>query len=414
MGKKNYDIVIFGATSFVGKILVRYMAETFGCDGDIRWAIAGRSQSKLEQIQAQAKSRDQQNAQPDILLADANDDDTLNAMCQQTQVMISTVGPFALYGEKLVRTCVDNGTDYCDITGEAHWVLTMISRYQQRAEETGARIVHCCGFDSIPSDLGVYFTHIQAEKLFGRACDEINMRVSRLKGSFSGGTYASLLNAVKQITKTPGLQKALASPYCLCPSDHPFKSRQLRHSGAEYDELTDSWMSPFVMEGINTRIVHRSNALFDHEYGENFKYDEAVLTGTGAKGRKRASRTAAALKLLMIGAAIPPIRALLANFILPKPGDGPNEQAQNEGQYKMLFIGHVKGKGTLRCSVTGDKDPGYGSTAKILGQAAVCLARDIPNGAPGGGFWTPARIFGDKIIERLNNYSGVKFELEKN
>ncbi len=409
MSAKKYDIIIFGATSFVGKILLRYMAATYGCGGELAWAIAGRSRTKLETVRAQAAAKNA--AQLDIILADANDAEALGKMCQQTRVVVSTVGPFALYGENLLRACVDSGTDYCDITGEVHWVLTMISRYQQRAAETGARIINCCGFDSIPSDLGVYFTHIQAEKHFGRACDEINMRVSKLKGTFSGGTYASLLNAVKQIGQTPGLRRALANPYCLCPTDHPLTVRQKRHGGANHDELTDSWMAPFVMEGVNTRIVHRSNALFDYEYGEEFRYDEALLTGGGAKGRKRASRVANGLKLLMVGAAIPPIRALLARFFLPKPGEGPSEEEQNDGHYRLLFIGHVEGKGTLRCSVSGDKDPGYGSTAKILAQAAVCLARDIPKNAPAGGFWTPARIFSDKLIARLQQHAGVKFEL---
>lgn len=413
MSETQYDIVIFGASSFVGQILVGYMAETFGCDADPSWAIAGRSEQKLERIQQQAKDRASDGAGPEMLIADSGDPESLRKMCARARVVVSTVGPYALYGENLIKACIDTGTDYCDLTGETQWLLQMISKYQPAAADSGARIVNCCGFDSIPSDLGVYFTHIQAEKHFGRTCNEISMRVAELRGTFSGGTFASMVNAVEEISKAPALRKALVNPYCLCPSNHPFTARQVKHSGAEYDDLSESWIAPFVMENINTRVVHRSNALFDNEYGEDFKYDEAVMTGKGRKGRKRASRSSLGLRALMIGAAVAPARWLLERFFLPKPGEGPSPEQQLKGRYTLLFFGKVSGKGCLRCSVSGDRDPGYGSTAKILGQAAVCLAKEIPKGDPGGGFWTPARIFSDKIIPRLEAHSGLTFKVDE-
>jgi len=411
MSTKPYDVIIFGATSFVGNILARYMAKTYGASGQLRWAIAGRDETKLQAVQKAALDICADSTAPPILIADSHNSEQIDFLCKQARVIISTVGPFALYGETLVRLCVENGTDYCDSTGEVHWVLQMISKYQEQAAKTGARIVNCCGFDSIPSDLGVYFTHLRAEEHLGRTCDDIDMRVAKMKGAFSGGTYASLLNAVKESASNPGLRKALNNPYCLCPSDHPFTMRQKNISGADFDEHSQSWMTSFVMAGVNTRIVHRSNALFDYEYGDEFRYSEALLTGSGPAGRKRASRAAFGLKALIISATIPPARWLLSRFILPKPGEGPSEQEQLNGSYLLRFYGKVAGKGTIVCSVEGDLDPGYGSTAKMLGQAAVSLCDDVADDFPGG-FWTPARIFSDRLIERLQAHAGITFTIE--
>ncbi len=413
MNTAIYDIVIYGATSFVGNIMVRHMAETLANETELRWAIAGRSKEKLEQLQGIAKQLSDDNITPAIIVADAHDEAALLELCQQTRVVVSSVGPFALYGEALIKACCESGTDYCDITGEIHWVIKMISRYQEAAAKSGARIINCSGFDSIPSDLGVFFTQLQCEKHFGKTASEINMRVARLVGEFSGGTYASLVNSIKDLSAEPGLRKAASSPYCICPTDHPFKTRQVSHKGASFDEISDAWIAPFVMEPVNSRIVHRSNYLFDCEYGDNFKYDEAMMMGKGRAGRKRASRMSFGLKALVIGAAIPPIRWLMTRFLLPKPGTGPTIEQQNRGKYDLRFYAKVREKGGLVCKVFGDKDPGYGSTAKILTQAALCLAFDTPKGKPAGGFWTPAYIFGETIIDRLQQHAGLQFTLEE-
>lgn len=405
----NYDVIVFGASSFVGQIVVAYLAETFSQE-QLRWAIAGRNHEKLKALiqhipQAQA---------PDIVVADATNETQLSAMCQQTRVVVSTVGPFALYGENLVKSCVANGTDYCDITGEVHWVLQMISRYQTQAMESGARLFHCCGFDSIPSDLGVAFTQQAANDKYGKPCEQISMRVSRLKGRFSGGTYASVFNAVAEISANEGLRRAIASPYCLCPSDHGFSAQQPRLNSAAYDELTQRWICPFVMEGINTRIVHRSNALLGNVYGEDFLYDEALVTGKGRRGRKRATRTWLGLKVLMLAGVLPPLRWLMERFVVPKPGEGPSTEEQAAGFYEMQFFGKVRGRGQIFCSVTGDRDPGYGSTAKILAQVAYTLAKECPKGSPQGGFWTPAAGLPAAIIPRLAEFSGLRFSVHEN
>lgn len=405
----SFDVIVFGATSFVGQILVRYLARTYGTDQQkLRWAIAGRNKEKLQAI------RDEVDGESlGVFIVDAQDENSLTAMCQQTRVVVSTVGPYALYGETLLRVCCTLGTDYCDLTGEAHWMLQMLAKYQELAGQTGARIVNSCGFDCIPSDLGVYFTLVSAEDHFGKVCEDVNMRVTKLKGSFSGGTYASMFNAIDDINANPGLKKALASPYCLCPSDHPFEAIQPNNNDATYDLLTDSWTAPFVMAPLNTRVVHRSNSQFGNEYGTEFKYDEAIVAGKGPKGRKRASRIAMGLKLIGIVAVIPPLRWLAQKFFIPKPGQGPSPAEQEAGAFEFSFDGFLKGIGSIHCTVSGDKDPGYGATAEMLGEAAVCLAKDISKDDKPGGFWTPANIFHDLLIDRLHASTGIKFTLDR-
>lgn len=410
MENSDYDIIIFGATGFVGQLTAEALAQQLSADSNLRWAIAGRSAAKLNAL------RDSLNQHypiaPDVVVADSFDLDALLKLCATTSVVASTVGPYALYGENLVHACVETGTDYCDLTGEAHWVVQMISRYQERAAISGARIVHSCGFDCIPSDLGVHFVQQYAQDTYSQPCDEIAMRVSKMRGKFSGGTYASLLNLVKEINETPGLRKAIASPYCFCPSDHPFTVQQVKHRGAAYDAISDAWIAPFVMEGINTRTVHRSNVLLDYTYGESFRYEEAVIAGKGRKGRKRATRLSWGLGLLMMCASVPMLSAMLSRWFLPKPGQGPNRHERDTGEYELIFFGKVRGKGKVRARVTGAQDPGYGSTSKMLAQAALCLSCDVPKHTKNGGFWTPASIFGDTLIARLQEKADMRFVIE--
>ncbi len=406
----KYDLVIFGASSFVGQLLVKALGDAVKNERKVRWAIAGRSNQKLSSIRQSLI--DTHDIDVDILIADAADDEALKGLCKTTRVIVSTVGPFALYGEGLVRACCENGTDYCDITGEAHWILQMISKYQHAAAESGARIIHSCAFDSIPSDLGVLFTQQKANELLGQPCQEIHMRVIKMKGRLSGGTYASALNVAKDLSENPGLRKAVRSPYCLCPSEHPFTQRQTKHHHAEYEEQSDAWIAPFVMESINTRIVHRSNALLDNMYGKDFRYDEAIVTGNGRKGRKRASRTSYGLWLFGFFSAIPMFRAAMARWLLPKPGEGPSKEEQAQGYYELIFRGKVPSIGNIQCRLTGKKDPGYGASAMIVAQVGLCLAFDMEKAQPNGGFWTPASMLGDRLISRLQDHASLKFEID--
>ncbi len=404
MTDKTFDIVVYGATSFVGQIMTRYMHEQFG-DGSIRWAIAGRSQSKLQKLSETIGLTG-----IEMLVADASDEAALKAMCARTKVVVSTVGPYALYGDTLVEVCAASGTHYCDLTGEPQWIRRMQERHESAARKSGAWIVHCCGFDSIPSDLGVHFLQQNASRRFGQACNRINMRVAKIRGGASGGTIASMINMVKEASGDADLRRQLQDPYSLCPPGHGFSARQHDVQMA-FDDEYKSWIAPFVMAAINARVVHRSNALSNNSYGADFLYEEAMVTGGGGGGKRAARAISWGMTGMMLGLLVPPLRWLLENHILPKPGEGPSEQAQLNGAYDLVFLGTTPGGDKIRCRVTGDRDPGYGSTAKMLAQAAACLARDVPE-STAGGFWTPATLMGDKLIRRLQAHAGLTFELE--
>ncbi len=407
MSNSSYDIVVFGATSFVGQILVDYLCRRHGASGDLKWAIAGRSKSKLESVR---ESSGPDGKEIPLIVADANDEAALRQMCDQARVVISTVGPYALYGSTLVRVCAETGTDYVDLTGESQWIRRMIEAHEATAQESGARIVHCCGFDSIPSDLGVYFHQKMAMEKFGEPATEIRMQVARIKGGASGGTVASMMNIVKEASSNPSLRKELANPYSLV-RDGKASARQRNVKGPELDPETNAWLGPFIMAAINTRIVHRSNALSGYPYGTEFLYDESMRMGRGLKGRARATMFAGSLGGFMVGAALPPTRWVLESFLLPKPGEGPSPEEQKNGMFDLRFYGTTAGGNKLVTKVTGDRDPGYGSTAKMLGEAGVCLAQDINKTDVGGGMWTPATALADPLIARLTAHAGLSFEV---
>jgi short subunit dehydrogenase-like uncharacterized protein len=408
MSTPSHDLVAFGATSFVGKILCRYLWEEFGAQGEMKWGAAGRSKGKLEELRSSLGA--EAGALP-LVVADAADEASLRRLCASTRVVVSTVGPYALYGEPLVKACVESGTDYCDLSGEVQWIRRMLQRYELTARESGARVVHCCGFDSIPSDLGVHFLQRQAMRQLGAPCTRVKMRVKVMRGEFSGGTVASVMNVIKEAAADPALRKELADPYSLCPAGSAPRVRQPDVRSAEFDADFGAWVAPFVMSGINTRIVQRTNALSEQAYGADFTYDEALLMGRGLKGRFAATAMAAGLSGFMLAAAIRPARAVLERFVLPKPGEGPSPEVQRTGSFDLRFLGRTADGRQIRTKVTGDRDPGYGSTAKMLGQAAACLALDVDKIATPGGFWTPATIFGDRLIQRLTAHSGLSFDL---
>jgi len=408
MKTPSHDLIVFGATSFVGQILTRYLAEQFGTHGPLKWAIAGRSEAKLAALR---NSLGLAAGKVPLVLADAADEAALQRLCRDTRVVISTVGPYALYGEPLVKVCAETGTDYCDLTGEVQWIRRMIQGYEASARKSGARIVHCCGFDSIPSDLGVHFLQQQARQRFGEPCTTVKMRVKGARGGFSGGTAASLINVVKEASANPALRKELANPYSICPEGYAPAVRQPNVKSAEYDADFGAWVAPFVMSAINTRIVQRSNALSKQAYGKDFRYDEAMLMGRGLKGRAAATGLALGLGGFMVASALPPTRWALERFVLPAPGEGPSADDQRNGFFDLRFLGTTADGRKLRVKVTGDRDPGYGSTAKMLGQAGACLALDFAESGRKGGFWTPATMFGDALIERLVQHAGLTFDV---
>jgi short subunit dehydrogenase-like uncharacterized protein len=402
----SYDLVVFGATSFVGQIVCRYLMERYGASGSLRWAMAGRSEEKLQALQ---EGLGTEAAGIGRMLVDARDLGTLDAMCRQTRVVASTVGPYALYGEPLVQACVESGTDYCDLTGEVPWMRRMIERYSEAARQSGARIVHCCGFDSIPSDLGVWFLQQEALRNYNQVCTQVKLRVADAKGGVSGGTVASLLNVVEQAVGSRAIRQGLADPYWLCIDSVADRIQQPSDMPIAFDPDFDRWIAPFVMAGINTRVVHRTNALLGYPYGQSFRYDEAVLLGKGLGSRMQANVVGLGLGVFLTATAFGPLRYLLRRWVLPKPGQGPSLATQEKGYFDLRLFGRTAQGQTLQVQVTGDRDPGYGSTAKMLGEAAVCLGTELDRSERPGGFWTPASAFGDRLRKRLEERAGVCF-----
>ena len=403
---RPYDITVFGATSFVGEILCRYLVERHGTDGDLAWAIAGRNETKLAAL-AEATGADVAR-----IVADAGNADAMAELAESTRLVISTVGPYALYGSELVAAVAAAGTDYVDLTGEPQWMQRMIDAHSATAEASGARIVHTCGFDSIPSDLGVWFTQGQASVRFDEPCTTIAMRVKAMKGGASGGTIASMINVVDETKADPELRKTLGNPYALAPADMRSGPRQPNVMRPTKDTASGEWVGPFVMAGINTKVVHRSHALLDRPWGDDFVYDEAMLMGDGPLGAVKAGALVGGLGGFMGLAAIGPARGLL-NKVLPDQGEGPIPEQQEAGFYDLRFFGTTADGDTIVIRVTGDRDPGYGSTAKMLAESATTLLatnRGEKTGTPGG-FWTPATAMGDRLIEVLVEHAGLTFEV---
>jgi short subunit dehydrogenase-like uncharacterized protein len=397
----KHDIVIFGATSFVGQILCKYMVDRHGVDGEsVNWAIAGRNAQKLEAVVEST------GADVPRIVADAGNADAIAALCASTKLVISTVGPYALYGSKLVAAVAEAGIDYCDLTGEPQWMQRMIDRYQDRAAETGARIVHACGFDSIPSDLGVWYTQQEAIDQLGEPCVSISMGVKAMKGGASGGTVASIMNMMEEVSADPGLRQVLGNPYAIAPKGEREGPRQPNVTLPQHDDGLDSWLAPFVMASTNTRVVFRTHALLGHPWGDDFTYGEAMMMGDGFGGRAKAMSLSGAMGGFMGAAAVSPMRKMMGRF-LPEPGEGPTPEAQEAGFFDIRFHGTTASGAEIMTKVTGDRDPGYGSTSKMLGESALSLL----DSEVAGGFWTPATALGDDLIGRLVEHAGVTFEV---
>ena len=408
MATKKFDLVIFGATSFVGQILTEYLFDHIGLSRKVKWAIAGRSEAKLNNLR---DSLGEKAAKLPIIVADSMDQPALEDMCKKSRVIVSTVGPYALYGETLVKVCAENGNDYCDLTGEAYWIKQMILKYEKTAKKSGARIVNCCGFDSIPSDLGNHFLQREGKKQFGKFFKQVKLRVKAMKGGASGGTIASMAEMIVAAKADAQVRRDMANPYILCPEKHSYSIKQTSVKGPAYDRDCGSWSAPFIMEAINARVVLRSNTLRRMAFGKDFSYGEAMLTGAGNSGRLKAIALTAGLAAFAGSMVLDPIRNLMNKFVLPKPGEGPSLQDQLNGFFDIQLMGKNARGDKLTAKVTGDRDPGYGCTAKMLAQAGLCLAFDLAKEDKAGGFWTPSTAMGDLLIERLNNHAGMSFTL---
>ena len=388
---KDFDVIIYGATGFTGRLVAEYLQSEYG-GTDLKWAMAGRSMEKLQAVRAQM-------AIPDnipLIVADSNDPQSLSAMCDQGRAVITTVGPYQLYGEPLLKAAASSGCDYVDLCGEPAWMRDMIELYDSAAKQSGARIVLSCGFDSIPFDMGVYFLQNHARSTYGGPCTHIRGRVRAMQGTFSGGTAASFMETMKRAGQQPEILDWLKDPFTLVPD---FTGPKQPHGAKPiFEEDLNSWSAPFIMASINTKNIHRSNALMGHSYGQDFIYDEMMFTGPGEAGQTMAEQV---------------VKHNVFGDNPPKPGEGPSKEERENGFYDVLFIGTTQGGTMISASVKGDKDPGYGSTSKMLAEAALTLLNQDSDSPIGGGVYTPAPAMGSDLIDRLTEHAGLNFTLEQ-
>ena len=392
---KDFDIVIHGATGFTGRLVAEYMAQRYpngrNAEG-LRWAMGGRNADKLAAV------RDEVGAPADtpLVVTDTESPASLAQLMQRTRLVLTTVGPYQLYGNALLAACAEAGVHYVDLCGEPAWMRQMIDAHHAAAQASGARIVFSCGFDSIPFDLGVFFLQQAFRQRFGHAAPRVRCRVRKMKGTFSGGTAASLKATMAAAAKDPRVLDWLRNAFALTPGFEGPKQPSGNKPMVDEALGADVWVAPFVMAAINTKNVHRSNFLMQQAYGADFVYDEMLVTGPGPKGEQIALAVAADKSLGGEGG--------------PKPGEGPSKQERDSGFYDLLFLGEDAQGNHLRAGVKGDRDPGYGSTSKMIAESAVCLLLDAD--ALPGGIWTTAPAMGDKLIARLQANAGLSFAIE--
>lgn len=385
---RELDLIVYGATGFTGRLVAEYLAQRHG-DGSVGWAMAGRSLTKLEAVRDAIGAP----AATPLLTANADDPASLRAMAARAAVVISTVGPYQLYGSDLVAACVETGTSYVDLCGEPNWMHDMILRHEAAAKAGGARIVFSCGFDSIPFDLGVWTVQQAAKAKFGRPAPRVKGRIRKMQGTFSGGTFASGKATAAAAARDPSVLKLLVDPFALTPGfEGPSQPKGML---PEYDEALGAWVAPFVMAPINTKNVHRTNFLAGHPYGRDFRYDEMMVApGLGEMG-KAAAEAIARLNPLSSDEG-------------PAPGEGPSKEERDAGFYEIDFIAEMPGGERLTATVAGDRDPGYGSTSRMIAEAALCLLRDA-DGA--GGIWTPGALMPEPLRTRLEANAGLTFRV---
>jgi short subunit dehydrogenase-like uncharacterized protein len=387
--EREFGIVVYGATGYTGRLVADYLNRQYGVNGDINWAMAGRSQSKLEAV------RDELGIAADLplIVADAADAASVKSMVGRCSVVLTTVGPYQLYGNELVAACAAAGTDYVDLCGEPGWMSEMIGAHHETAKTSGARIVFSCGFDSIPFDLGVFFLQQVATQTLGQKVACVKGRVRGSKGGWSGGTLASFKATMAAAAKNPELINVLDNPFALTPgfigADQPPGTEPI------YDNSIESWVAPFVMATINTKNIHRSNFLLDHQYGADFVYDEMIITGPGDDGEAIANAIASDTSM--------------AND-QTQPGEGPTKEQRETGFYDILFVGENDKGESVRISVYGDMDPGYGSTSKMIAESAISLLKTPSDSS--GGVLTPASAMGSNLVERLQKNAGLTFKIE--
>ena len=398
-GERELDVVVFGATGFAGRLVAEYLAGH--APGGVRIGLAGRSERRLADVRAGLGA-----AASDwpLLVADSADPVSLAALAQAARVVVSTVGPYRAQGLALVEACAAAGTDYADLTGEVLFVRDSIDRCNEAAARAGARIVHCCGFDSVPSDLGVLLLHHAARADDAGDLQDTTLVVAALRGGVSGGTLASMMGQQDEVRASVERRRVVADPYALSPdrAAEPDPGDDSDSGWARYDRGLRMWTGPFVMAGINTRVVRRSNALKGWAYGRRFRYREVTGFGASPAAPVLAGAVSTALKVAEAGLAFGPSRALLGR-LLPAPGQGPSEKTRRTGYFRLLLHTRTSAGARYLGTVEAHGDPGYAATSVMLGETALCLALDRDQLPDRAGVLTPATAMGAALAARLRS-----------
>ena len=410
----EYDLVIMGATGFTGKLVVEYLIENYGVENEeFTWAIAGRDINKLERLKSSFKYIDSNSNKIPRLVVDSHDTNSLDKMTSISRLVISTVGPYLKFGEALVESCVKNGTHYCDLTGEVPFIRRSIDAFDIKAKKNNCRIVHSCGFDSVPSDIGVLLLQMDSLKRFDKPCDEVNLYVRSIRGGLSGGTIDSMISIFKYMGSNPGHRKLLKSPFSLNPRESLKNNTwQPILKSVKWDDDIQRWLCPFIMAGFNSRIVMRTNAITDYRYGIDFKYSEVSSYKKGLSGFLKAVVMFIGLVLIQISLKVRPLLWFLRKFFLPSPGEGPSKEIRDNGFFKLDIIGSMDNIKKIRFTVTGEGDPGYSATAKMITESALSILLNQDRIPKVSGILTPAAGIGVVLAERLND-KGFNFSINE-
>jgi short subunit dehydrogenase-like uncharacterized protein len=398
---REFDVIIWGASGFTGRLVALYLFDKYGTTGDLKWAMGGRNLTKLEKVRDEVANKN-----VPLVIADSNDKVSLLNMVKRTKVVCTTVGPYAKYGSNLVEACIESHIHYCDLAGEVQWMYKMINRHHEKAKINGSKIVHACGFDSIPSDMGVYFIQRESKDKRGIIAQKIKMRVAAISGGISGGTYSSLSRVLEEAQKDKKVYQILTNPYALNPINEQFGKDKSDLKNIIFDKVSQSWIGPFIMSSINTKIVRRSNFLNSYAYGKNFRYDEATIFGKGFFGRIRGIISVIAIGLIMSAKHGSLLKKGL-DLLFPIPGEGPSKKKMKQGFYNLRFYITLEDGSDAFAKVIGDMDPGYGSSSKMLAESAVCLAIDKLSNT--SGVLKPSVAMGDALLKRLEKNAGLRF-----
>ncbi|MFB6178583.1 MAG: trans-acting enoyl reductase family protein [Halorientalis sp.] len=400
---RQYDLVIWGATGVAGHLTAEYLTEQY-TPADLSLALGGRNDDRLRAVASDLVEQSDEWDDIPIVLGDATEPESLQDLAESTRVVCTTVGPYTKYGTPLVEACVEAGTDYCDLTGEVNWTREIVDEYHDAAVDSEARIVHSCGFDSVPADLGTLLAESFAREEFDAPCSEVRIYVEDTAGGVSGGTLASAAELFEAASNDPEVRKVLGNPYSLAPPGE----REGVDPGEQHlprkDPLRSSWTAPSPMAPVNERVVRRSNALLEYPWGRDFRCSEVIPTGTGLKGAAIAGIVSGGIGLFTLAMSVGPTRSALKRFVFPDPGEGPSEEQMEKGHFRVRTRGRGvtdDGPFTVDAVVGADRDPGYGGTARMLGESAMCLVEDDTDSPLSGGVLTPASAIGLPLAARL-------------